>query len=80
MMLLATDWADRLLRAEIVVPFCLFGLPMIVWGVKSMASASSQARVIEAELQLKRELVAQGRTAEEIERILTTSAHPKLDG
>lgn len=75
----ATDWVERILRPEILVPFCLFGLPILVWGVKSMMAAGTHARVIEAELQLKRELVAQGRSAEEIERIVGHGASSKLD-
>ena len=72
-------WVERILRPEVLVPFCLFGLPILMWGIKSIVSAGSHARVIEAELQLKRELVAQGRSAEDIERIMGTSAAAKLD-
>jgi hypothetical protein len=72
-------WYERLIHPSIIIPFCIFGLPMIVWGVKSVIASNAKARVLETELQLKRELVAQGRSAEEIERIMGDPKSRRLD-
>ena len=69
---------ERLVRAEILVPFFIFGLPLIIWGIKSSITGCAKARAIEAEINLKRELVAQGRSADEIEKIMRSYAG-KLD-
>ena len=61
---------ERLTQPGILVPFFIFGLPLLVWGIKSSVVGSARARAYEAELNLKRELVAQGRSAEDIERIM----------
>lgn len=62
---------ERLVNPAILVPFFIFGLPLIVWGIKSAVIGSARARAIEAELNLKRELITQGRSAEDIERIIS---------
>ena len=72
-------WLERLAHPSIVVCFFIFGLPIIVWGIKSVMTVGAKARVIEAELQLKRELVAQGRSADEIARIVGNHSSDKLD-
>ncbi len=69
---------ERIARPEILVPFIMFGVPMIVWGIKSSITGAARARAIEAELNLKRELVAQGRSADDIEKIMRSHAG-KLD-
>jgi len=69
---------ERIARPEILVPFIMFGVPMIVWGIKSSITGAARARAIEAELNLKRELVAQGRSADDIEKIMRSQAG-KLD-
>lgn len=61
---------ERLIQPGILIPFFLFGLPIIVWGIKSSITETARARALEAELNLKRELIAQGRSAEDIERIM----------
>jgi hypothetical protein len=73
-------WLERLMHPSIVICFFIFGMPVLIWGIKSVLTSSARARVIEAELQLKRELVAQGRSAEEIDRIVGKSACGKIDG
>lgn len=69
---------ERLIHPGIMVPFFIFGLPLIVWGIKSSITGTARARAYEAELNLKRELVAQGRSAEDIEKIMR-SYSGKLD-
>lgn len=64
---------ERLLNPGILVPFFIFGLPLIIWGIKSSVIGAAKARAYEAELNLKRELVAQGRSAEDIERIMRSN-------
>lgn len=61
---------ERLAHPSVLITFIVFGLPMIVWGIKSTITGTSRARVIEAELNLKRELVSQGRSAEDIAKIM----------
>lgn len=71
---------ERLLHPSILVPFFIFGLPVTIWGIKSAVTGTARARAIEAEINLKRELAAQGRSAEEIERIMNCrSPAGKLD-
>ena len=70
----------KLINPGILVPFFIFGLPLVIWGIKSSVTGSARARAIEAEINLKRELVAQGRSAEDIERIMNCrSPSGKLD-
>lgn len=69
---------ERLAHPSVLVPFFIFGLPLIVWGIKSSITGSARARAYEAELNLKRELVAQGRSADDIEKIMR-SYSGKLD-
>jgi hypothetical protein len=61
---------ERLIHPSVLVPFFIFGLPLVIWGIKSSVIGSSRARAYEAELNLKRELVAQGRSADDIEKIM----------
>lgn len=69
---------ERLAHPSILVPFFIFGLPLVVWGIKSSITGCAKARALEAELTLKRELVAQGRSADDIEKIMRSYAG-KLD-
>jgi hypothetical protein len=69
---------ERLVRPEVLVTFIIFGLPLLVWGVKSSILGSARARAYEAELNLKRELVAQGRSADDIEKIMRSNTR-KMD-
>lgn len=61
---------ERLTHPSVLVPFFIFGLPLVIWGIKSSVIGSARARAYEAELNLKRELVAQGRSADDIEKIM----------
>ena len=61
---------ERLIHPAILVPFFIFGLPLVIWGIKSSVIGSARARAYEVELNLKRELVAQGRSADDIEKIM----------
>ena len=61
---------ERLIHPSVLVPFFIFGLPLVIWGIKSSVIGSARARAYEAELNLKRELVAQGRSADDIEKIM----------
>ena len=61
---------ERLVHPSVLVPFFIFGLPLVIWGIKSSVIGSARARAYEAELNLKRELVAQGRSADDIEKIM----------
>ena len=61
---------ERLVHPSVLVPFFIFGLPLVIWGIKSSIVGSARARAYEAELNLKRELVAQGRSADDIEKIM----------
>jgi hypothetical protein len=61
---------ERLVHPSVLVPFFIFGLPLLIWGIKSSIVGSARARAYEAELNLKRELVAQGRSADDIEKIM----------
>ncbi|HMO35635.1 MAG TPA: hypothetical protein PKA06_06295 [Gemmatales bacterium] len=61
---------ERLSQPSILVPFFIFGFPVLIWGIKTSITGAAKARAIEAEINLKRELAAQGRSAEEIERII----------
>ncbi len=71
---------ERFTQPSFMIPFCIFALPVIVWGITSVIGSTGKARVAEAEVQLKRELVAQGRSAEEIERIMNSqSSREKLN-
>lgn len=70
---------ERLIRPEILIPFFLFGLPMVMWAVKSSIVGCAKARAIEAEINLKRELVAQGRSAEDIAKIMGHSKSGRMD-
>jgi hypothetical protein len=71
---------EKIVHPSILVPFFIFGLPVTIWGIKSAVVGASKARAIEAEINLKRELAAQGRSAEEIERIMNCrSPAGKLD-
>ena len=71
---------ERLIQPAILVPFFIFGLPLVMWGIKSSITGAARARAIEAEINLKRELVAQGRSADDIERIMRgPSQAGKLD-
>jgi hypothetical protein len=74
---------ERLASPAIIVPVCAFligGIAIIVNCVQSSLRSQARARVEEAQLQLKRELVAQGRSAEDIERILKSGQHETTDG
>lgn len=64
---------ERLIHPSVLIPFFIFGLPLLVWGIKSSVVGSARARAYEAELNLKRELVAQGRSAEDIEKIMRSN-------
>lgn len=70
---------ERLIRPEILIPFFIFGLPVLVWSIKSSIVGAAKARAIEAEINLKRELVAQGRSAEDIAMIMGNSRTGKMD-
>ena len=71
---------EKLIQPEILIPFFIFGLPLVMWGIKSSITGTAKARAIEAEINLKRELVAQGRSAEDIERIMNSHSRAgKLD-
>jgi hypothetical protein len=71
---------ERLCQPSILVPFFIFGLPMLVWGIQASITGTAKARAIEAEINLKRELASQGRSAEEIERIMNCHSRAgKLD-
>lgn len=69
---------ERLIHPSVLVPFFIFGLPLLIWGIKSSVVGSARARAYEAELNLKRELVAQGRSAEDIEKIMRSNTR-KMD-
>jgi hypothetical protein len=69
---------ERLVHPSVLVPFFIFGLPLLIWGIKSSVVGSARARAYEAELNLKRELVAQGRSADDIEKIMRSNTG-KLD-
>ncbi|HQR09267.1 MAG TPA: hypothetical protein PLN21_20765 [Gemmatales bacterium] len=69
---------ERLMRPEVLVPILIFGLPLLVWGVKASIVGTARARAFEAELNLKRELVAQGRSADDIEKIMRSN-NRKMD-
>jgi hypothetical protein len=71
---------DRVMQPGILVPFFIFGLPVLAWAIKGAFSAQAKARIAEAEIQLKRDLVSQGRSAEEIDRIMSTARREKLNG
>ncbi len=68
---------ERLCHPAILTTFFIFGLPVLMWGIKSSIGASAKYRMMEAEMNLRRELVAQGRSAEEIERIMGTRHRQK---
>ena len=70
---------ERLIRPEILIPFFIFGLPMVMWAIKSSIVGAAKARAIEAEINLKRELVAQGRSADDIAKIMGNSRTGKMD-
>lgn len=70
---------ERLIRPEILIPFFIFGLPMVMWSIKASIVGAAKARAIEAEINLKRELVAQGRSADDIARIMGNSRTDKMD-
>ncbi len=71
---------ERLAHPSVLVPFFIFAFPVLIWGIKASVTGASKARAIEAEINLKRELAAQGRSAEEIERIMNCrSPAGKLD-
>lgn len=69
---------ERLIRPEVLIPFFIFGLPLVMWGIKSSIVGTARARAFEAELNLKRELVAQGRSADDIEKIMRSNTR-KMD-
>lgn len=68
---------ERLCHPAILTTFFIFGLPVLMWGIKSSITGTAKYRIMEAEINLRRELVAQGRSAEEIERIMGTHHRPK---
>ena len=70
---------ERLIQPSILIPFFIFGLPMLLWAIQSSIVGCAKARAIEAEINLKRELVAQGRSADDIAKIMGHSKAGRLD-
>ena len=73
------DYLRDLLHPAFILVLSVCVVPVLVWGtttiVSTIAKTYARARVAESEIALKREMIAQGRTVEEIERVLRASAH-----
>lgn len=61
---------SRLLTTPNIAVIGIFVLPILGWTITSTVQSRHAARIREAEINLKREMIAQGRSADEIEKIL----------